>query len=135
MAVDEAYTRSLRHKHVDFCHVTTLQSITHFLKKTHARITANDLKENDKNLHLSYDSTAPFENLIDRIENAVDFSSAGKSHCNLKQIATAAHNPMHETGVVELIEKNRGLCQMSTKHGTNSRIFSAKLIMICANHR
>jgi len=96
-AVDEAYIRSLRHKYVGFANVTTLQIITH-LYDTYARITANDLKENDKNLHLAYDSTAPFENLVDQIENAVDFASAGKSPYTPKQIVTAAYNLTHETG-------------------------------------
>ena len=96
-AVDEAYIRSLRHKYVGFANVTTLQIITH-LYDTYARITANDLKENDKNLHLAYDSTSPFENLIDQIENAVDFASSGKSPYAPKQIVTAAYNLTHETG-------------------------------------
>jgi len=77
-AVDEAYIRSLHHKYVGFANVTTLQIITHFYD-TYERITANDLKENDKNLHLAYDSNSPFKNLIDQIENAVDYASAEKS--------------------------------------------------------
>ena len=68
------------------------------MSDTHARITANALKENDKNFHLAYDSTSPFENLIDQMENAVDFTSTGKSPYTPKHVVTAACNPIHESG-------------------------------------
>ena len=39
----------------------------------YTRITSNDMKENDKRLHQACDSTLPFENILDQIEDSVDF--------------------------------------------------------------
>ena len=77
--------------------MTTLQIITHF-HGICARVTANNLKENDKKMHLAYDPTSPFENLVDQVEIAIDFSSTGNSPYVPKQIVTAACNLIHETG-------------------------------------
>ena len=88
---------SIHHKHSCFSNVTSIQIIIH-LYDTCAHITANDVKENDKSLHLAYEPSSTFENLIDQVENAVDFAFAGNSPNVPKQIVTAACNLIHEIG-------------------------------------
>ena len=71
--------------------------ITH-LHEPYGRITPNALKENDQRLHQDYDPPLPFETLVDQIENAVEFASAGKFPYNANKIVTADYNLIHETG-------------------------------------
>ena len=63
-AVDETYVRSLRHKYVGYANVKTLTILNH-LYDAYAKITAQDLKENDKRLNTPYDPNDTMETLID----------------------------------------------------------------------
>ena len=94
--VDEAHIRSLRHEYVGHAQVTTLQMITH-LHDAYDRIVPNALKENDQRLHQAYDPSLPFETILDQVEDAVEFYSAGKHPCTANQIVTAGCDFIHET--------------------------------------
>ena len=132
-AVDEACIRCLRHRHVGYAQVTTLQLITH-LYDTYGRITPNALKENDQRLHQAYDPTMPFEILVDQVEDAVEFASAGKSLYTLKQIVTAAYNLIHETGAYESYCKDqRSLTALEQNWDHFKRFFSKRLIVTFAS--
>ena len=61
-----------------------MKILTH-LHDTCARITANSLKENNKQLNQAYDLLFPFETLVDQIEDAFDFSLDEKSPTQLNR--------------------------------------------------
>ena len=122
--MDEAYIRCLRHKYVGYAQVTTLQILTH-LHDTYGRITPIALKENDQRLHQAYDPSLPFEILVDQVEDAVEFASAGKSPYTPKQIVTAAYNLIHETGACESCCKDwRSLTALEQNWDHFKRFFS-----------
>ena len=75
-STDELYVRSLRHKYIGYGKTTTRALLDH-LYSTYDNIFASALQDNDKRLRAPYDSNQPFETLINQVENAVDYASAG----------------------------------------------------------
>ena len=85
--VEKAHIKSLLHKGIWHSNITAVPMIFYSYDPC-TIITSNYLKENDKLLHQVRDPTLPFENLLHKVENVIDFSSTRKSLHNLKQIAT-----------------------------------------------
>ena len=63
-AISEQFYKALRNRIVGYTNITTLQILTH-LCTTCGKITANDLMKNDTKIKQNYNSTQPFEDLID----------------------------------------------------------------------
>ena len=84
--MDEGCIRRLLHKHIGYADVEKLEILTH-LCDTYSRVTSNYLKKNDKHL--------PFENLIDQVKDAVDYTSVGKSPYTPKN-AISTYNIINE---------------------------------------
>ena len=95
-AVDESYDRSLRDKYVRYANVTTLTILNH-LYNSYARITAQDLKENNQRFNSPYDSNETIETLIDQIENAINYVTAGNFPYTPLQIVMNVCNLIFET--------------------------------------
>ena len=75
-STDELYVQSLRHKYIGYGKTTTRALLDH-LYSTYANISASALQDNEKRLRAPYDSNQPFETLINQVENAVEYVSAG----------------------------------------------------------
>ena len=97
-AVDRAYIRAREHRITGFANVTTLDLLNH-LFFTYGRITPCDLEENDKRFKKQWDTNQPFETLIDQIEDAIDFASAGQTPYSASQIVANAYNLVFNTGL------------------------------------
>ena len=97
-AVDETCIRILRHKHVGYANVTIL-TISNHLCDCYARITPTDLEENDKGLKEAYDPDQTIETLIDQVEDAIEWASAGKDPCTPRQLVNIYCALMFDTGV------------------------------------
>ena len=74
-AISEQFYKALCNRTVGYANVTTLQILT-YLYNTYGKISATDLMNNDTKMKQSYDPTQPFEDLIDQIEEGVDYASA-----------------------------------------------------------
>ena len=98
VAVDEKFIRGKRNKYVGYANVTTLQLLNH-LYECYAKITHNNLRENDQRMNAPYDPNKPFEVLIDQIEDAIDYAAAGNMPYTPTQIVNAAYNLLFDTGV------------------------------------
>ena len=97
-AVDEKFIRGLRNKYVGYANVTTLQ-LLNYLYENYAKITHNNLRENDQRMNAPYDPNEPIEVLIDQIEDGIDYAAAGNMPCTPTQIVNTAHNLLFDAGV------------------------------------
>jgi len=97
-AVDEKFIRSKRNKYVGYANVTTLQLLNH-LYENYAKITRNNLCENDQRMNTAYDPNNPIEVLIDQIEDAINFAATGNVPYTPKQIVNVAYNLVFHTRV------------------------------------
>ena len=95
------------------------------LYDTYTCITPNALKENDKQLHQTYDPSLPLDTLVDQVEDAVDFAAAGKYPCTTKHIVTAGHDLIHDTGTCDAYCKDwRSLKPIEQNWDNFKRFFS-----------
>ena len=62
-------------------------------------ISASALQDIDKRLRAPYNSNQPFETLIDQVENAVDYASAGDTPYTLAQVVGIAFQLVFQTGI------------------------------------
>jgi hypothetical protein len=65
----------------------------------YGRITPNDLDENDKRFKKQWDANQPFEALVEQIDDAMDFASAGQAPYTPAQIVSNAYNLVFNTGL------------------------------------
>ena len=95
---DELYDRSLRHKYIGY-EKTTTRALLYHLYSTYANISASALQDNDKRLRAPYDKNQPFETLIDQVENAVEYASAGDTPYTPAQVIGIAFQLVFQTGI------------------------------------
>ena len=77
-STDKLYVQSLRHKYIGYGK-TTNQALFDHIYSTYANIYASALQDNDKRLRDPYNRNHPFKTLINQVENAVDYASAGET--------------------------------------------------------
>ena len=97
-STDKLYVRYLRQKYIGYGKTTTLALLEH-IYSTYANISASALQENDKRLQAPYDSSQPFETLIDQVENAVDYTSTGDTPHTLDQVVGIASQLVFQTSL------------------------------------
>ena len=97
-SIDELYVQSLRHKYIGYGKTTTKALLDH-LYSTYANISAAALQDNDKKLRAPYDSNKPFEALINQVENAVDYASAGDTPYTPAQVVGIDFQLVFQTGL------------------------------------
>ena len=88
----------MRNKHIEYDNVTTNDIIRH-LYDAHASIYAQDLRDNVEHLKSPYDPNLPFETLVNKVENAVEFEATDKTSFTMTQIVNAAYNFILSTGM------------------------------------
>ena len=99
-AVDDMFVRTLRHRHVGYANVTTLQLLTH-LYSVYANINPVDLQENDRRMKTPYDPNLPIEALFDQIEDAVEYAAAGKAPSSAAQVVNTVYNLIFQSGLYQ----------------------------------
>ena len=97
-STDKLYVRSIRHKYISYGKTTTRALLDH-LYATYANIYASTLQDNDKSLHSPYDSNQPFETLIDKVENAIDYASTGDMPYTPAQVVGITFQLVFQTGI------------------------------------
>jgi hypothetical protein len=95
--VESIYVRALSNRNTGFANVTTLALIQHLLR-VHGRITAHDLEENFTRFKKPWDPNAPFETLIEQMDDAVDFANAGGIPISAPQLINTAYTLLFNTG-------------------------------------
>ena len=97
-STDELYVRYLRHKYIGYGKTTTCALLDH-LYTTYTKISASALQDNDTRLRAPYDSNQPFETLIDQVENAVDYASAGDTPYTPSQVVAITFQLLFQTRI------------------------------------
>ena len=97
-AVEHVYLRALSNRNTGYANVTTLQLLQHLLR-VHGRITAHDLAENFTRFKTAWDPNSPFETLIEQIDDAVDFATAGGDPFSNQQQINTAYTLVFNTGM------------------------------------
>ena len=98
VSTDELYVKSRRHKYIGYDKTTTRALIDH-LYSTYANIFASALQENDTQLRAPYDSNQTFKNLIDQVENAVDYASVVDTPYTPAQVVAITFQLVFHTGL------------------------------------
>ena len=98
-STDELFVRSLHHKYIGYGNTTNRALLDH-LYSTYANIPASALQDNDKRLRAPYDSNQPFKTLIDQVENAVDYASAGETPYTPDQVVGIAFQLVLQTVIL-----------------------------------
>ena len=95
-AVNEIFIRSLRHRYVGYCTTTTRKILDH-LYATYTNISSPDLQDNDAKLRGPYDSNLPIEAIIDQVEGAVKYATAGNTPYNPLKFVGIAYQLIFQT--------------------------------------
>lgn len=59
------------------------------------------MEENDKRFKQPWDINQPFETLVEQIDDAIDYATAGETPYTTEQILTNAYNLVRQTGMLE----------------------------------
>jgi hypothetical protein len=97
-AIEEAYYKPLYNQHTGYNGITIAVLLTHLFSK-HGKIKAADLALNDERMTAAWDGAEPFENIIARIDDCVEFALAGGDPYTNQQILTKAINIVFKTGL------------------------------------
>ena len=97
-AVDEMFTRSLRHCYVGYS-TTTIRTIVDHLYSTYTNISSSDLQDNDAKLLAPYNAKLPIKALIDKVKGAVKYSAAGNTPYTLLQVVGITYQLIFQTGM------------------------------------
>ena len=78
--------------------MTTTRALLDHIYSIYANISGFALQDNDKRLQAPYNSNQPFETLIDQVENAVDYASAGDMPYTPSHVVGIAFQIVFQTG-------------------------------------
>ena len=97
-STDKLYVQYLRHKYIGYGKTTTRALLGH-IYSTYANISASALQDNDKRLRATYNSNQPFETLIEKVENVVDYAPSGNMPYTPAQVIGIACQLVFQTGL------------------------------------
>ena len=97
-AIEPIYLRSQRNRHTGFAGTNARDLIT-YLIATYGLISPIDLKRNNDQLNEAWEPNTPFEQLIDQVEEAVDYADAGGQPYTTGQVINAAYTLVFNTGM------------------------------------
>lgn len=92
------FLAAMRHRHISFVNVTTLQLLTH-LYDTYAMIKDPDLDVNKARMYAPYDINLPIETLFDQIEEGLEYAAAGRSLFTNEQVMSIAYMTVLKNGM------------------------------------
>ena len=88
--VEKMFTRSLCHRYVGYG-TTNTRTILDHLYATYAKISSDDLQDNNAQLRAPYDAYLPIEALIDQAEGAAEYAAAGNNLYTPLQVVGIAY--------------------------------------------
>ena len=97
-AVDDMFINGLKHRHVGYSNVTTLQILTH-LYDNYANIVDFNLIDNQNTMNELYNVNLSIESFFTLIENCVDYAQAGGTPFTPQQVVSSASNTIQRTGM------------------------------------
>jgi hypothetical protein len=95
---DDAYLNALSDEIVGYANCTSLQLLTHLLTY-YAMIAPTELTQNYERLNTQYDPNQPIETLFQQIQDARDFTVAGRQPYGAAMIVNVAYTLVFHTGL------------------------------------
>jgi hypothetical protein len=97
-SVEEKYIKTLRNKYTRYNAITPSEMLKH-LFTNYGKLTPEDLLQNDNRLNEPWDGAEAFENIIDRVEECVDFAKSADRPYSPVQILDRVLRIVSKTGV------------------------------------
>ena len=97
-AINNMFIQSLRHCYVGNS-TTTTRSVLDHLYVAYVKISSADLQDNNAQLRAPYDANFPIEELIDQVEGAVEYATAGNTPYTPLQVVGIAYQLIFQTGM------------------------------------
>ena len=98
-AVDDMFINILSDPHVGYANETTLRLLTH-LYNTYEKTNPRDLRKNAKIMNEVIDLNLPIETFFRRIEDCVDYATAGKTPFSPEQVVNSSFYTVQKSGVI-----------------------------------
>ena len=96
--VDAMFIRHLRQRYMGYG-TTTTRAILDHLYATYTKISSADLQDNNAQLRSTYDANLPIKALLDQVEGAVDYDTAGNTPYTPLQAVGIAYQLIFQTGM------------------------------------
>jgi hypothetical protein len=97
-AYDDVYLSPLKNKITGYNNVTISTLLTHLFTE-YGEITASDLKANEERLQAEWDGVTPYEAIINRFDDCIDYAIQANSPFTASQILHKAELVVHNTGL------------------------------------
>ena len=97
-SVGEIYIRPLKHQHTAYPN-SRAQDMLEYLFDNYGIITAQDLQQNNNKFYEQFDSSEPFETLVARIEDCLEFANDGNQPFSDTQVLNNAYNLIFNCGL------------------------------------
>jgi hypothetical protein len=97
-SVDETYIKSLRNKYTRYNAITPTNMLKH-LMDNYGKITPEDIVQNDNRLNEPWDGSEPFENIIERVDECIEFAKEAERPYSPEQILDRALRIVSKTGL------------------------------------
>ena len=98
-AIDPLYLKAIQHRDTGLSAITSCTILDH-LFTTYKAITVTKLDDNDVKMKQQWDTTQPFETIIEQVEDACEYATAGKQPYSDSQILNTAHRIFFQDWVV-----------------------------------
>ena len=95
---EEIYFKGKRNRHTGYSTISVIEMIK-YLYGNYGVITPDELEENNKRMREAYDPTMPIENLLEQIEEDVEYADAGNATYNDTQMLARAYLLVRNTGM------------------------------------
>ena len=97
-AINDIYLKAISMQYVGFGNLAILEMIDH-LYDVYTKIQPNDLVKNTERMSAPWDPNQPFEYLIRKIQNGIDFAAHGQAPLSTEQVVNIAYTVAANTGL------------------------------------
>ena len=97
-AIKPIYLRAIHNRHTGLNHISIRNILAH-LFTAYGQITDHEYHENDTKFKKDWDTSLPFETVIDQIENCIDFADAANKPYTPEQVISNAYTIVFNTGL------------------------------------
>jgi hypothetical protein len=124
-AIDETYVKPLKTRNSGYNNAAVDAMIT-YLFTAYGNIDDESIVVNEKKFIEPWDGTSPFENIIERIDECIDFAEAAEQPYSAPQILSKIYTLVYNTGLYFDACKNGKKHCRPIKHTINSKCTSLK---------
>jgi hypothetical protein len=97
-AIDETYIKPLKARNSGYNNVA-VHAMTTYLFTAYGKIDDESIVANEKKFIEPWDGTSPFENVIERIDECMDFAEAAEQPYTVPQILSKIYTLVYDTGL------------------------------------